>query len=288
MSDTFADVCTRCGVVGHDLDSCVIESTAWSRNRFGGFRTIDKSDRFMHSCVDTRIIRLLPTELWQLLLSYLPVRDVIPYVPRTNKYLNDVVWGKWSDVLMWGEMTRKGPDEVGGSQGINATPYKWLKRDNKTKQNVLMQAVEFGASIEQIKILIKGGVNVNAKDYYGNTALHDACNHDKVEIVRVLLEAKSDPNALQSNNWTPLHCACYDGFASVTELLIEYGASLNELNNYEKTPLMMASMRGHTEIVRMLVNARADLTTTTGIGLTAHSFATFYNHVNVMNILTSQ
>ena len=33
--------------------------------------------------------------------------------------------------------------------------------------------------------------NVNAKDYAGWTALHEACNHDQKEIVELLLSHKS-------------------------------------------------------------------------------------------------
>ncbi|KAM3913381.1 ankyrin repeat domain-containing protein 22 [Leptodactylus fuscus] len=53
---------------------------------------------------------------------------------------------------------------------------------SKTKQNERL-----------INLLLAAGVNVNATDSEGNTALHYACKMKSQTIVPILLEAKADP-----------------------------------------------------------------------------------------------
>ncbi|KAM4030512.1 ankyrin repeat domain-containing protein 22 isoform 1-T2 [Anomaloglossus baeobatrachus] len=53
---------------------------------------------------------------------------------------------------------------------------------SKTKQNERL-----------IRLLLDSGVNVNATDSEGNTALHYACKMKSQSIVPILLEAKADP-----------------------------------------------------------------------------------------------
>jgi hypothetical protein len=110
-------------------------------------------DIFIDGPVDTRIHRLLPTELWQLLLSYLPVRDVIPKVPLTNKYLcHEVVWGKWSGPLLWGEMT-----------GVDAKIFAWRDQTDNV-HTVLMRACHRGAPSKHLSTLISGGMKLDHAD----------------------------------------------------------------------------------------------------------------------------
>ncbi|XP_073404296.1 ankyrin repeat domain-containing protein 22 [Dendrobates tinctorius] len=54
---------------------------------------------------------------------------------------------------------------------------------SKTKQNERL-----------IRLLLNAGVNVNASDSEGNTALHYACKMKSQSIVPILLEAKADPH----------------------------------------------------------------------------------------------
>lgn len=51
----------------------------------------------------------------------------------------------------------------------------------------LIDAISNG-DIETVQTLVKKGVNVNAKDDTGSTALHEACYRGYVDIVRLLID----------------------------------------------------------------------------------------------------
>ena len=52
--------------------------------------------------------------------------------------------------------------------------------------------------------LIRDGIDVNATDSRGQTALHWAVQRKDLELCRLLLEAGSDPNAKGTDELTPL------------------------------------------------------------------------------------
>jgi len=77
-----------------------------------------------------------------------------------------------------------------------------------------------------IQAMASGGVDVDACDAYGQTALMVAAHEGKKEVVRALIDA---------------------------------GANLNASAKYRLTPLMLAVIGRHVEVARMLVEAGADL-----------------------------
>ena len=109
------------------------------------------------------------------------------------------------------------------------------------------------------EMLLQGGVDVDAADHFGNTALHVGIRYR--EIVALLLEYGADINAKNAMGNTPLHLAVRD--KAVVELLIQNGADVNAKNGLNKTPLDY-SMRGGTHsynlsIIETLISAGAGL-----------------------------
>lgn len=78
---------------------------------------------------------------------------------------------------------------------------------------------------EIARLLIQHGVNVNAKDGRGATALHKLCNwvEKPAPLARVLLENGADPNARDNDGATPLMGA-RDG--ATVDVLVQFGADL--------------------------------------------------------------
>ncbi|KAB2966814.1 MAG: hypothetical protein F9K18_05100 [Thermoanaerobaculia bacterium] len=75
----------------------------------------------------------------------------------------------------------------------------------------LIGAIEGGAPIEVVELLLARKADVAARDGIEATALHAAVRARDLAIVRRLLAAGADVNAAQSNGETPLQTARYNG-----------------------------------------------------------------------------
>jgi Ankyrin repeats (3 copies) len=268
MSDTFEDVCRRCHRL-HTTESCVI----------------DRLDVFMFGPIDNRIIHLLPTEIWQLLLSYLPINDVIPALPRTNKYLNEqVVWGKWSGVLLFSEMTQ-------GPNGLDRPIFGSTNASWRPKLvTMMMRACQMGAKSKYVSTLLAGGANVRLVDEDNWTSLHFACNRPwgSYDTVDALLKSKADPNARNQFYTAPLGLACYRNNADVVDLLIEANGDVNLIDQDGYTPLMIACKCASIEVVRLLIHHGAAAIHYTLDDETALRLAIAYNTREVVQLIREQ
>lgn len=121
---------------------------------------------------------------------------------------------------------------------------------------------------ETVKLLIASGVDVNATNHVGRTALAIAVESpysardtsDKVtvtRIVRILLEAGADINAGTSSI---LHMAAMGGYGDVIRAILESRrVNVNSLNANNETPLMVALQYGYVDVARSLAAAGADV-----------------------------
>ncbi len=86
-----------------------------------------------------------------------------------------------------------------------------------------------------------------------------------IQQVRISIATGTDLNAIRADGWTHLATASYHGRTKIAELLIQSGADVNlKKGNFihgdGRTPLMIASQRGHIEMVRLLLEEGADIT----------------------------
>eukprot|EP00404_Azadinium_spinosum_P056961 CAMPEP_0180779282 /NCGR_PEP_ID=MMETSP1038_2-20121128/46299_1 /TAXON_ID=632150 /ORGANISM="Azadinium spinosum, Strain 3D9" /LENGTH=259 /DNA_ID=CAMNT_0022814557 /DNA_START=97 /DNA_END=874 /DNA_ORIENTATION=+ len=70
-----------------------------------------------------------------------------------------------------------------------------------------------------MKILIESGADVNMKDPDGDTALHAAAVHGRLESVKLLVQAGADTAAANVQGQTPLRLAEVEGHAQIVEYL---------------------------------------------------------------------
>ena len=102
-------------------------------------------------------------------------------------------------------------------------------------------------------------IQVNAKDKYGVTPLHFACQVGNIDGVEGLLrQEKIILDATDGNGDTPLHEACFHGNVTVTKMLLtkmkEGNLEPALKNDLGLSPLHLACREGHTEIVSLLLD----------------------------------
>lgn len=95
------------------------------------------------------------------------------------------------------------------------------------------------ASAPLLKFLLstKPPLNVNVKNNYGSTPLHQHACEGRVECCEVLIEAKADVNAVDESEFTPLMWAVRYGESKVVTVLLEAGADVNVKNKEGNTAM---------------------------------------------------
>jgi ankyrin repeat protein len=95
----------------------------------------------------------------------------------------------------------------------------WLERGanpnshNRYRRTALHYVVERGEDrdLHNARLLLDAGADVNARDKFGYTPLHQAARHDNPVLLAALLDAGADPAATLTKGrlagWTPLHFA---------------------------------------------------------------------------------
>jgi len=106
--------------------------------------------------------------------------------------------------------------------------------------------------------LLNNGVNVDAKDAIGRTALCLAAQKGHDGMVDMLLQAGADLNVADKYGDTPMHSAAENGHDTTVAALFKAGADPNRANNRGQTPKDMAAQRGHSAIVTMIKHATAE------------------------------
>jgi len=128
-------------------------------------------------------------------------------------------------------------------------------------------------TIENIKIaelLIKHGININAKNSKNMTALGIAAsaqNDNCLELIELLLNHGADIDERISNdNSTALIKSITNESYKIADLLIEAGADINLRTEYGWTACRMAFARKQKELGEKLISKGANLRPYVGIG----------------------
>ena len=140
---------------------------------------------------------------------------------------------------------------------VKPTGEKKPEPKPKKKMYQLRQAAADG-DIEQVKLLISKGANVNAEDEEKKTPLHYAAETGQMEVVQLLVEAGADINAGEGK-WTALHGAVYEGHRDIAELLIQKGADVNIKDKNGHQPLFNAIWKRDLDTAELLITKGADV-----------------------------
>jgi len=139
-----------------------------------------------------------------------------------------------------------------------------------------------------VRSLLKQGVNVNATEADGTTALHWASYRDDLESADLLLRAGADVNARNDLGATPLWAASQNGSEPMVRRLLEAGANPNASLLLGETPVMVAARSGAPAIVELLAAKGANVNARGARGQTALMWAVAQKHPEVVRVLLAR
>ena len=140
--------------------------------------------------------------------------------------------------------------------------------------------------VEGTKTVLAQGVDINARNNYGWTALMHAARLGNSELTRILLEHGADINAQNEDGWTALMRAALKGDVATVKVLLDHGADVNIFADKSDTgALFWAAQRGHAEVVKVLLAAGADYTHVNSSGWTPMMAASYGGYNDIVQIL---
>jgi hypothetical protein len=115
----------------------------------------------------------------------------------------------------------------------------------------LWRVAESGDTSE-LAAIMSHGVDVNARNEHGMTALMRAARHGHAAVVRSLLEHGADPNLARNDKFTALALAAFFGHTETVRILIEHGAKTEIVTRSGTSPRMWATARTFTDVARFI------------------------------------
>lgn len=125
---------------------------------------------------------------------------------------------------------------------------------NRREESILHLAVSKGHA-QMIPFLINQGMNINITEIEGDTSLAWAAYTGQTAIAELLISMQADLNHQNKIGNTAMHWAAYKGFYDIVKDLIKDGANKNIKNNTHKKPIDLAVENGHIDVVELLLNA---------------------------------
>lgn len=197
-------------------------------------------------------------------------------------------------------------NDISAVDGFLAAGIDPNVKDEESGGTALIWAATYDEA-DVVKVLLRGGANVNVRDMGGYTALLRALekkNDAVAELllalpnlevnaqgfsgmtaltwyvwsgnernVQYLLEHGSNPNLSDADGDTPLHGAAQRGNVKLLQMLLAAGANPNAKNKVGGTALMWAGVYGQDEAARVLIEKGADAALKDETGMTASAWA---------------
>lgn len=181
-------------------------------------------------------------------------------------------------------------EQISGSEVLQA-----LFNGQNQLANLLVQAGAkldfFTASatgqLEQTRILLQAGQDVNQFSSDGFTALQLACFFAHPETSQYLLTQGANPSAVSTGflKTTPLLASLASNNPEFMLELLKYGADVHERGDSDFTPLHSAAFHNNPEIIQALLDHGADKNALNKDGKTAFELAREKAFLKTMKLL---
>jgi len=132
-------------------------------------------------------------------------------------------------------------------------------------------------------------IDVNIKNKYGQSLLHEAAAYKNLTSALELLKYEIDLNAQDKQGLTPLHYCAENGSTTLAHAILEKGASL-KIEDIHKNELLWTATfnaRGNYETVILFMTHGADPNHTNKYGKSPIDFANQINDSKLQDILSS-
>ncbi|TVT51837.1 MAG: hypothetical protein FHK82_14800 [Sedimenticola thiotaurini] len=138
---------------------------------------------------------------------------------------------------------------------VKAEKFKKLHHESEIQieksPELLFQAI-YSNNIGLVRTQLASGVDVNAVNETGETALHATQDHN---IASYLIEMGADIHAQDNQGMTPL----FNKDIAIAELLLDSGADINHQSRDGNTPLIYYTYSGYLDGIKLLINRGADV-----------------------------
>jgi len=157
----------------------------------------------------------------------------------------------------------------------------------RTTTDPVVEAAMNG-DVAMLRTLLEQGMDVNAREGDGTTALHWAALKGDAEVVGILLASGADLEAVTRNgDYTPLHMAAMEGHAEVARMLLAAGSQVEaRTSSGGVTALHLAARVGKAETVAALLEHGAEVDSREDArGQTPLMFAAAWNRIEALDAL---
>jgi ankyrin repeat protein len=135
---------------------------------------------------------------------------------------------------------------------------------------------------EAIRDLQRLNLKFTTEDYVRSAGLGD------MKALSLFLDAGIDPNAVNSDGITALIAATAHGRIAAVKFLLDHNADPNTAGKSGQTPLMAAAENNHAEILQLLLDHKANLAAKDHNGWSALLKAVYRNNVACVQILAER
>jgi ankyrin repeat protein len=217
-------------------------------------------------------------------------------------------------VLSYGADKYKGAIDYNGRTALHCAAFskidvKWISmRQYSYGDSTHSRGYSYGHQQIVKYLLSDGEVNIDAKDYFGMTALHYAADGSRSRseaigylndipkvIVKLLLDHGADRGAKDSHGKLPMHYAAINGNVEMFSLLLHQNSDLDAKDEKGRTPLHYAIHSyppiwtryggGHLSMVKFLLDQGADKDAQDKAGCTPLHFAALDVHESIFDLL---